>query len=303
MRFRDQVALTLPALLLRLALCLIFLWAGLGKILGETTVTGEDAARLHAMGLRLTPHTPPAETPAAPPRALPDPNEDLPHLDPPTELIIPDNGDADDPQADENRTAAQGAHAVHWRLAQTVVTPPTAADFPDEHRVQRVYGIALLLSYAGNPGLTNNSEPVPPTMPAWVSADRWPVYFAWTAAGAELLAAAMLFFGVLTRFGAMIIIGIMLQAMWLTQIGPAMVGRVDSYLGFIPATGDPWAPPTFQTLFFQLACLTMATAVALLGSGPIGFDRALFRPPERLERTAPPPKQRSTFDRQPTDTP
>lgn len=302
MRFRDQVALTLPALLLRLALCLIFLWAGLGKILGETTVTGDDAARLHAMGIRLAPPAPesPEATPgpAAPPRPLPDTQP----AEPPTDLVVPDEPPGDGGDAEPAGAARPNAGA-NWVLTQAVTPPMTAADFPGEHRVQRVYGIALLLSRAANPGLTSNSEPIPATMPAWVGADRWPVYFAWAAAGAELLAAAMLFFGVLTRFGALIIVGIMLQAMWLTQIGPAVVGRVDSYLGFIPATGDPWAPPTFQTLFFQVACLTMAGAVALLGSGPIGFDRALFRPPERLERTAPPAKQRSSFDRQPTDTP
>ena len=297
MRFRDQVALTLPALLLRMSLCLIFLWAGLGKILGETTVTGDDAARLHAMGVGLTPpaNAAPPPTPggpAAPARPLPDP---------PSELVVPDENTDDDPA--DAPSAARVQTGGRWVLTQAVTPPLTAADFPNEHRVQRVYGIALLLSRAANPGLTSNSEPIPATMPAWVGADRWPVYFAWAAAGAELLAAAMLFFGVLTRFGALIIVGIMLQAMWLTQIGPAMVGRVDSYLGFIPATGDPWAPPTYQTLFFQIACLTMAGAVALLGSGPIGFDRALFRPPERLERTAPGSRPRSTFDRQPTDTP
>ncbi len=181
--------------------------------------------------------------------------------------------------------------------------PLTAADFPAEHRVQRVHGITLLLSRAADPGLDSQSRPVPRTMPAWVGADRWPVYLAWAAAVTELLAAFMLFFGVLTRLGALLIIGIMLQAMWLTQIGPAVVGRVDNLIGFLPKAADPWSPASYQTLFFQLSCLAMAKAVFLLGSGPIGFDRALFRPAERLERTDSNPKRRSTFDRQPTDTP
>lgn len=334
MRFRDQVALTLPALLLRLTLCLIFVWAGLGKILGETTVTGDSAARLARMGVPMSPVNPPANTPA-PARALPEPT--TPPAEPPTELIVPDpipttpptppatNGTSADTPAStpaEKLTAPPGdkpaanpptpplpleptamLDAPRWLPVQATRPTYTAADFPGEYRVQRLYGIALLLSRAGDPGLTPESKPVPRTMPAWVGADTWPRILAWAAAVTELLAAFMLLFGVLTRFGALLIIGIMLQAMWLTQIGPAVVGRVDAYAGFIPAVGDPWAPATYQTLFFQIACLVMAVAVFLLGAGPISFDRALFRPPERLERTEPAPKARTTFDRQPTDTP
>ena len=311
MRFRDQLALTLPSLILRLTLCLIFLYAGLGKLLGETTVTGDDARRLVAMGVHLSP-----STPTNPPAAAPAPTRPLPPetSTPPTELIIPDQPDpTTDSTITEPETPTSGidTNAPPTTMASAMAAPrwlpvqhtPTAADFTANSTVQRVYGIALLLSKAGDPGLTPDSRPIPRTMPAWVAADRWPVYLAWAAAGTEILAAAMLFFGVLTRFGAVLIIGIMLQAMWLTQIGPAVVGRVDAYLGFIPAIGDPWSPATYQTLFYQIACLAMAKAVFFLGSGPIGFDRALFRAPERLERPSTAPKKRSTFDRQPTDTP
>lgn len=57
MRFRDQVALTLPALVLRLVLALVFLWAGIGKFATTQTVTGDDAARLANLGVTLTPVT------------------------------------------------------------------------------------------------------------------------------------------------------------------------------------------------------------------------------------------------------
>jgi len=306
MRFRDQVALTLPALILRLTLCLIFVWAGLGKILGETTVTGGDAARLHNLGIALAPPVgtapatipaPPTPTPAtdAPTRPLPEPTL------PPTDLVTPD---AQQPAADEPASPlSMGLAEPHWLPVRLVRVPLTAADITTEHRVQRVHGITLMLSRAADPGLDAQSRPIPRTMPAWVGADRWPVILAWTAAMSELLAAFMLLFGVLTRFGALLIIGIMLQAMWLTQIGPAVMGTNPTFLGFIPAPADPWSPAAYQTLFFQLCCLAMAKAVFLLGSGPIGFDRALFRHSERLERAAPNPKRRSTFDRQPTDTP
>lgn len=311
MRFRDQVALTLPALVLRLTLCLIFVWAGLGKILGETTVTGADAARLHNMGVSLSATAPlptPPESPA-PTRPLPENTPSTPQPQPPTQpeaqpetlppsdLIIPDQTD---PPASP---MALGLPGPRWIPVQNARPVLSAADFPTEHRVQRVHGITLLLSRAADPGLDSQSRPIPRTMPEWVGADRWPVYLAWAAAVTELLAAFMLLFGVLTRLGALFVIGIMLQAMWLTQIGPAVVGRVDSLIGFLPKAADPWSPASYQTLLFQLCCLAMAKAVFLLGSGPIGFDRALFRSGERLERTQPNAKRRSTFDRQPTDTP
>ena len=63
--------------------------------------------------------------------------------------------------------------------------------------------------------------------------------------------------------------------------------------------------PFFMVLLWQdtTGARLAALAVFLLGSGPIGFDRALFRPAERLERTEPGAKRRTSFDRQPTDTP
>jgi uncharacterized membrane protein YphA (DoxX/SURF4 family) len=318
------VALTLPALILRLTLCLIFAWAGLGKILGETTVTGDAAARLARMGV-LTPAAgdpatqpstqpstqPPTQPRPAPPRDLPEPDApgapsaaepetgpSNPPAEPPTELVVPD-----EPAPVPVSSAVPFLGEPVWLPVRQTRPAFNAADFPGEYTVQRVCGVALVLSRAADPGLTDDSRPIPATMPAWVGADRWPVILAWAAAVCELLAAAMLLFGVLTRLAAVIVVVVMLQAMWLTQIGPAVMGSGATYLGFIPAGGEPWAPGTYQTLFFQLTNLVMAVAVFLLGSGPVGFDRALFRSPERLERSEAPARRRSTFDRQATDTP
>lgn len=335
MRFRDQVALTLPSLLLRLMLCLIFFWAGLGKVLGEMTVTGEDAARLAGMGVMMAA----VKDPGVPTRALP--GNDTPPRDAPTEPPVPPTGkgaengaenNADNPSeaapddiASDETTGAQPVAedmaepptdtelplssavlplAPRWIPVQNSAPTYTAADFPGRHRVQNLHGVSLLLSKAGRPGLGPQSRPIAQTMPAWVGAERWPVILAWAAAVTEILAAALLFFGLLTRVGALLVCGIMLMALWLTAFGPAVVGRVGSFIGFIPDFGDLWSSQQYNTLFFQLACLTMATAVFLLGSGPIGLDRALFGSHERLERTeGKAGRQRSSFDRGPTETP
>ncbi|MFK7883589.1 MAG: DoxX family membrane protein [Phycisphaerales bacterium] len=328
MRFRDHVALTLPALILRMVLCITFLWAGMGKIMGEFTVTGDSAARLANMGVMLVEDTPQD----APPRDLPEPSdtqdpEATPPADatPPTELIIPDadetsetiqdtiEGVVDDtidtltpPTEQPTDTPAPQANAAaefQWLTTQVTQQKFTASDFPGQYSVQRVYGVALLISRAGDPGYDAESNRLPSTLPAKIASERWPKLLAWTAAVTELLAAVLLFFGVLTRIGAFLLMGVMITAIWLTQIGPAAVGTTDAYIGFIPKFADPWAPESYTKLLWQLACFAMATAIFLLGSGPIGFDRALFRPSERLERNDEGNRKRTTFDRGPNDTP
>lgn len=324
MRFRDHVALTLPPLFLRLTLCVIFLWAGLGKIMGEMNVTGDDAARLAQMGVQLDP----ADTQPSPARPLPEPNDadnpettppaaQKPTLPPPSELVVPEQpaatpatetDPADEESADETVKATEQVSiqppAFRWTTVQNAEPRFTASDFPGDYTVQRVAGIALMISHAGNPGYDDHSSVLPATLPAKIASERWPIYLAWAAAISELLAAVLLFFGLMTRFAALMLIGTMLVAIWLTQIGPAVVGLTDAYLGFIPKADNPWSPASYKDLFFQLSCLTMAAAVMLLGSGPIGLDRAIWRRSERLERTDNPGKrERSTFDRSPSDTP
>jgi len=329
MRFRDHVALTLPALILRLILCFTFLWAGIGKIVGDFEVTGNDAARLAHMGVALDP----VEPVPAPVRELPATDEDATDdrtpptdLEPPPELIVPGTDDAliDAAAAaaadaiDSDATSDTGSGSVSnsgdsdtdaqppisgWSPDQVTGTTYSPEDFPGTYRAQRVGGVALLLSKAGNPGLDAESNPIRATMPAWVAAERWPLYFAWAAAITELLAAVLLLFGVLTRLGGAMIISVMVIAMWLTQFGPAFMGLRPSYFGFIPASADPWAPQSYATLLWQMSCFAMATAVFMLGSGPIGFDRALFRPTERLERHESSKRERTIFDRGPNETP
>lgn len=306
MLFRDQVALTLPALLLRLTLCVIFLWAGLGKVLGEARVTGDDAARLARMG--VTPA--PVATPSEPTRALPEPPAGAgdqpsnrpanPPAEPPTELIVPGESPA---EGSEGSTAMLPG-VVRWLPVQAMRTEYTGEDFPGEHTVQRVYSVALILSKAGDPPARADGMPGRRTMPGWVASERWPMILAWAAAVTEILAGAMLLLGVLTRFGAVLLVGVMLQAIWLTQIGPAVMGNRASLIGFLPGAADPWDPSAYKDLLWQLSCLVMAACVFLLGSGPIGLDRALFRTQERLERTeSKAGRNRSSFDRGPTETP
>ena len=86
MRCRDHIALTLPSFLLRLALAITFLWAGTGKLLGTSTVQGDNAARLANLGVSFITETPDPEliideTPDEPINQLPNTESDS--IDPP----------------------------------------------------------------------------------------------------------------------------------------------------------------------------------------------------------------------------
>lgn len=66
MGLRERIALAWPPLVLRFGLALVFIWAGLGKVLEFTTLSGTEASTLAAMGVTVPGTTLPTP-PAAPP--------------------------------------------------------------------------------------------------------------------------------------------------------------------------------------------------------------------------------------------
>lgn len=94
MRTRDALGLTLAPLLLRLMLAITFLWAGLGKVMEQSTLPPEQAARLANIGgpkPTRAPVTSPTTRPTDPtPKApLPDPNKPTVPSERPTEQPKP----------------------------------------------------------------------------------------------------------------------------------------------------------------------------------------------------------------------
>jgi len=303
MRWRDQLALTLPAFLLRLALAITFLWAGVGKIAGTAQVQGDDAARLANLRVPMVdaaPQAPAPDTPEAPvspppedprvetPDAAEDASDDTPAPgdDDPDEGADQNNGDTE-ADAPPPMLGRRGGVTVH-RVAQAASTPAVANDFPDPMEIKRVHTVTLILDKAVDPGLTDDSQPKAPLLPSWLGSGRMPVYAAWAAAVTEVLAGAFLLVGVLTRLSALATFGVMLMAMWTTMIGPAAMHSDDAILGFIPGADDPWAPSAYATLLWQLAVLAMSLAVVLLGPGPLSIDRLLFKPRRDPYETAEP---------------
>ena len=303
---RKGAGTAIAPMLLRLALGVTFLWAGIGKLEGTMTVRGERAVLLAEMGVRkVRDAAPPGPTTAPAPKTDPAPAAESP---PPTPLEpssspaapanpAPTSQPAQDP-AEPSPPPPQPAPAPqqpsnsggHLALAQ--VTAPSQSDgagqppadrtfkpeeFPDEITLPRVYGLAFLIHAAANPrGNAENTTPMK-LWPKRLARGAWPVRLAWTVALTEIIAGLFVLVGLLTRISALSLAGVMLGALWLSEIGPA-VASGKTLLGFIPDRPlfevEPW-----RALLWQFALLMMSVALALLGSGAIAFDRKLFPPP------------------------
>ncbi len=359
MRLRDQVALTLPTLFLRIILGITFLWAGTGKLVGTYTVTGNDAARLANIGIIPTapsaqaatpeldttpestadtpdqesfePYVPPAEdlqepisepatTPATTPAtssATKNANETIEQMIEDAKEKVKENlpesfSDLPTPPASEFETDQQyNLHSIQY-----AGTTYAATDFPTDMEVKQVYSIALMILKASDPGLTVDSTPINPIMPAMFASNPWPKALAWAVAITEITAGVFLLLGFLTRFSALSVFCVMLVALWMTQFGPAIIQSNDALFGFILRVDNPWASASYAGLLWQLALTAMAGSVFFLGSGAIGIDRLIFKPAVRdpyvhgdpkaakIKRNAAQPAQdRSEFDRTPNPTP
>lgn len=294
MRCREHIALTLPSFLLRLVLAITFLWAGTGKIIGTTTVQGDNAARLANLGVTFLadppPEQPETQTPSEPQSPLPDtevtpPDKSAPSaedlLDQAEDLLTDPDSETDSdsstsPVVDVNTQIPYTLHTV----VQSA-TPAVGSDYPDPVRIKRVHGLALRIDLSTNPGLTEDSQPVTPLLPQWMGKGKMPVISAWATAITELAAGVFLLIGFLTRLSAFSLMTVMLVALWSTNIGPAMLHDSNAILGFIPNAADVWNPDSYSKLLWQFALVIMTLSVALLGAGPLSIDRLLFRPGKR----------------------
>lgn len=295
MRFSDRFALATAPLILRVLLCATFLWAGLGKILTETNLSPTEAAALAEMGIavRANPPAQPDITDQLPSFAVPDPETtpEPPAEDPPaTEQTDPAESSSE-PATPEESPAEDTGDAPRFSLeeiallpvaftpagTQPPATPHTARpiNFPHGGTVKSVHRLSLLIHRAGHPGLDTESNPIRPIWPKAFSDGAWPPTLAWAAAVSEVLFALTLLVGLLTRLSALAIAGVMGTAMWLTQIGPAIQDGT-ARLGFLPGH-DIFNAAAWQPFGWQLSLFIVALALVCTGSGPIGFDRLMFR--------------------------
>lgn len=149
-----------------------------------------------------------------------------------------------------------------------------------------MWGIALSVHRAAHPSADPVTGVTPPSIwPALLASGLWPKVFAVAVLLSELAGGVLMLIGLFTRLGALSGAGVMLGAIWLTQIGPAIQSGHAAF-GFLPDR-NPWDPQAWMPLGWQLSLLAGCLALACLGCGVLAIDRALagYRAvPERFQR-------------------
>ncbi|GAB5497515.1 MAG: hypothetical protein Phyf2KO_25950 [Phycisphaerales bacterium] len=312
MSIRSSLALNVAPLGLRVALGLTFLWAGIGKIAHSTAVTDpRDQAILADWGqIDAIPEsfTPPEDEdpPVDPGQGEPEQTNPIADIDgdeqadtPPADVEVPseDPGDDqipvdDDPAVDDDGSteddgSAQDDDSDNDDTAEPVedpgIMPVSYMQSADSVEVKRVLGLALMIHHAANPGVDDAGQAKMPLWPQALAKGSLPVVIAWIAAILELVCGAALLTGFFTRMATLPIIGTMLTAMWLTQIGPALQAG-NAYLGFLPSGVFEIGAGgyAYTQLLWQFALACMGFALLLIGPGCLSIDRLIFGAPSTV---------------------
>lgn len=256
MVFRQRLGLSVPPVLLRLAVAATFIWAGAGKFLAPVELAPQDEATLQAIesGAPATAPMPTDEDDAAPEEAA---GEPVALGDGAELMLVQDADDSDaaatttDADAGPKRTGKDRVALVVYNLAN-----------PDEN------GRMLLPAFMGN--------------------GKWPIWIAFMVGMTELVGGILILLGLLTRFAAFMIAGVMIGAIWMTTIGPVLIFDQPGWPRFfqiLPAidfsTAETAATSfqSWQTWLFQLAMLMGALSLMCLGAGPLSIDRFAFGKP------------------------
>lgn len=266
MSARQGSGSSIAPIFLRLCLGITFVWAGLGKVMNESAVSGDAAAVLANMGVIAPPGKP---TSMGPRDAMPTLMSLTGPQDQPKEPA-PKEPAATPPVS----TPAPAASTPHY----------TAADFPEPVKIKNVHFITIMVANATVVPMNDKGEPAKTRLlPAALGQPPWPVVLAWGAAITELVGGAMILVGLFTRFWALGLAVVMGVAMWLTQFGPAIQAGTTQLL-FLPAYPakdlQAWMP-----LFWQFSLFCSAMGVLCLGAGALSLDGLFF-----MKSGAPAPK-------------
>ncbi len=229
-------------LFLRLCLGVVFIWAGLGKVLSTSVVSGDDVALLAEMGVAPKAATPTPTSPTTPTSA-------------PT------------PAAKSGTAGAKPSGGA------AAVRPVGLAAGTGQLEVSRAYVLALSIKKNTMPGAVDG-KPTARLWPEFLGQGRYPVYAAFACVLTELIGGALVLVGALTRVSAAGLACVMATAMWLTQIGPAVRSGATT-LGFLPAH-PAFDTAAWQPLMLQFALFCSAVALLMLGCGRLGLDTSLF---------------------------
>jgi len=276
MRFRDALTLHTCPLLLRVALAVVFMWAGIPKF-GPETFKGEQAATLVQLGIgqkTVLAGTPPTEGEAASPgqadAAAPEDQEptapasapsegepaesDQPGPESPSGEAVPAEDGSNQDSAPETSTeqAAQPEQPAATERAD-------GAGVQYEVHARKVEGLTIMLHNAGHP---------------------YPRIFAWIAMLTEAIGGAMLLIGLFSRVWGLGLAIAMVYAFVLTAL-PAIQGQVDPAatnraLAFVAAFGKT-AHLVQLSVFLQFILFVASWCIFLGGPGALSLDRLIFR--------------------------
>lgn len=186
-------------------------------------------------------------------------------------------------ERDVQVTPANAQQLVEWgAVAQSEVDPMLApgADITVQGpKVPRLYSLAFLLKSASapgdfEPGHARAGEKKMALVPEFAASGKTPVYLAWAAALTEVFAGGFLLLGFVARLSAVALAGVMLSAMWLTEIGPAIQNGTTVW-GFLPDRA-PFDIGAWKSLGWQVALLGCSIATLFAGAGALSLDRLLF---------------------------
>jgi uncharacterized membrane protein YphA (DoxX/SURF4 family) len=247
-------AISIAPFILRIVLGIVFVWAGLGKVMDTFPVQGEQAARLANMGVFIDTKAQPTTPPPTPANPAPSPK----------------------PSASRDPS---------FHLASLNSYPPSgqqrsAEDYPNPVQVMTLYHLALDLDAKANTDDPKDAKGNPTfrLWPQFLGKSMWPLAAAWACTIAEVGCGTFLLVGLLTRFFSFVLLFNMLVAAWLTVIGPAIQSG-NTRLGFLPnypvfGGGGEWM--VFLVQFILIGALL---ALLFAGSGGLSLDRALFGGP------------------------
>lgn len=311
MRTRDRMALNLSPLCLRLPLALIFIWAGLSKIITEFDVTPDAAIVLQSHGVSVPgAPPPPAETPETDPEPSSEPSGEAPAdndpalpPDPASEtpaapLPDPEPATQEEPADDATSTDNAPPSLTSANTTPRIILVQDGAAESQPPKARSVYQLVLLMDQCANPPSLEDGSANTPTWPQFLAGKPWPKTLAWAVALTEVFAGFFLLIGLITRLSALALSGVMLGAIWLTTLSTAIQSG-NAYLGFLP--NEPFLTFFWKDPFWQLICLMASLALFFAGPGTLALDRAIFAPSsaDDWDDDDDDARDRSSFDRAP----
>ena len=208
------------------------------------------------------------------PPADPDPADLAPAIDPITDPVTDPATDDSLPPADD---AGENEDDQAQPLDDSDAMSVSYAQQSTSIEVKRVLKLALKIHSAANPGVDDAGQQQMTLWPKAISTGSLPVVVAWVVAILELVCGAALLSGFFTRMACLPIIGSMLAAIWLTQVGPAIQSG-NTVIGFLPQGifDIGLEGPAYAALLWQFALAAMGFAMLLIGPGCFSIDRLIF---------------------------